>query len=330
MPATQQLRQSDATIGIVDDSTLSVNARDLLSTDARIRAQVVMKIGKACRETGFFYISKIEEHAIALAPVLRQMQIFFDLSDDNAIKTNAMRGADGLGWIPQNHEPAYQPDTISHLEAFDCGLESVVGTHGDSKWPDLAGMRGDVSDCWHQFESLGQTTLALISAAIGLDNDFLPSRCQSAELNTLRLLHYPKTDLPPTPHDVGIAAHTDFECITFIYQTAPGLELTNPRGEWFDAPSHDGRIIVILGDMLQRWTNGMLKATGHRVRNTPEQRFSVVMFVAADSGQMISPLSKFVSRENPCRYPPVGQAEHIEAEIARAEKNTQAIATKQR
>ena len=140
----------------------------------------------------------------------------------------------------------------------------------------------------------------------------------------MRLLHYPGGPEVSDPNEVGIAAHTDFECITLIYQGAPGLELTRPSGEWLDAPHSGGRIVVLLGDMLERWTNGYFRATGHRVRETAHQRFSIVMFIAANEGIEIRPLSKFVSARTPALYGPVTQAAHIEAEMRRSRENSAA------
>ena len=125
---------------------------------------------------------------------------------------------------------------------------------------------------------------------------------------------------------VGIAAHTDFECITLLYQTEPGLELFDARGRWVDAPVRNGRLVVLLGDMLERWTNGYLKATGHRVRDTRKQRFSIVMFVAANDDVTVAPLPRFISAENPARYGPVTQENHIDAEIRRARENAAKLA----
>ncbi len=138
----------------------------------------------------------------------------------------------------------------------------------------------------------------------------------------MRLLNYPENDAPLTDANVGISAHTDFECMTLIYQTAPGLELFATDGNWYDVPGHDGRLIVMLGDMMERWTNGMFRATGHRVRNTGKQRSSIVMFFAVNDDETIAPLENFVSlTTRPARYDAVRQRDHLQREMQKAAQN---------
>ena len=79
----------------------------------------------------------------------------------------------------------------------------------------------------------------------------------------------------------------------------------------------------MLDDMLERWTNGHFKATGHRVRQTDEQRFSIVMFVAVDNTYTIAPLQEFVTDAAPALYAPTSQEKHIENEIRRSRKNAE-------
>ena len=157
-----------------------------------------------------------------------------------------------------------------------------------------------------------------------MEKNFLASRCQTRELNSFRLLHY-AGDVPASDkEDVGISAHTDFECITLLYQDSPGLELRATDGRWLDADIGVGRIIVMLDDMLERWTNGNFSATGHRVRQTGKQRFSIVMFIAVDDGLTIAPLEQFTSADNPPRYRPVTQAAHLDAEIRARDRKCRA------
>jgi isopenicillin N synthase-like dioxygenase len=225
------------------------------------------------------------------------------------------------------NEPAYQAGTVAHMESFDCGREHIDGS-ANPIWPGLATFESDAKRCWQDLTAIGNATLRALARAVGMDATFLVDNCSSKELDTLRLLHYPQNDAPACERNVGISAHTDFECMTLIYQSSPGLELTDPNGDWFDAPSHDGRLVVLIDDMLERWTNGELQATGHRVRNTPEQRFSIVMFFAVNPGIEVAPLPCFVGEGRPARYEATTQEANIEQEMNSAQDNLAAMAGK--
>ena len=319
MFGTQSLKQSDRIVGRVAADVPCLDAQQVLRAGPEERAALVADIRNACRHYGFFYLSNWAD-AIGYG-VLTQMQDFFERPDDDPVKQAVARNNSELGWRPQFSEPAYQPGTRAHMESFDVGLEMVDGSGYQDAWPELNGFRNAVSDCWSQFSALGMSTLSLLSEAVFNDPAFLPRNCGDHSLNTLRLLHYPANDKPACDRNVGISAHTDFECMTFILQTAPCLELAGGQQDWLDAPAHDGRLVVMLGDMLERWTNGQQKATAHRVRNTPEQRFSVVMFFAVDPDVEVTPLDDFVSVETPAAYPPIYQEAHMDAEIAQAKAN---------
>jgi isopenicillin N synthase-like dioxygenase len=80
----------------------------------------------------------------------------------------------------------------------------------------------------------------------------------------MRLLTYPETEGPVVKKQdatVGIASHTDFECFTIIHQNNQGLHLRARDGQWVQAPVSNDRLFVLVGDILERWTNGVLVAT---------------------------------------------------------------------
>lgn len=325
MPLTSDLRQSDPVAGSVDDADITFDARGLIDAPPAVREALVGSVAKACEQTGFFYLANAFENSSLVPDLLSRMREFFSLADDDPIKraVDNRHKSGSYGWMPLFGEPAYQPGTIAHLESFDCGPEQTATKllEGQNVWPSIDGFRADVSAYWEAVSELGNVALAAISEAAGLAPDFLPTACSTQELNTLRLLHYPANETPASDIEVGISAHTDFECVTLILQTQPGLELTDVKGNWYDAPSRNDRIVVLLGDMLERWTNGRFRATGHRVRNTRWERYSAVMFFAVDSDRLIEPLAPFVDERNPPAYSAVTQREHIDNEIRRAELN---------
>lgn len=332
MPGTSDLRQADEIIGAIDETVTVIDARNLRSGSGADQRASIEQIRAACVETGFFYIDHVFDGGYLLDNALAQMRTFFGLRDDDPVKqaVNNQHKAGTYGWMPLYGEPAYQPGTIAHVESFDCGREyalSAKALEGPNAWPRIEGFRQDVIACWDAMTDAGNAVLAGISEAAGLDANVLPDMCNSQQLNTMRLLHYPDNDVPADGNNVGIAAHTDFECITLIMQTRPGLELTDVDGRWYDAPAHDGRVVVLLDDMLERLTNGMFKATGHRVRNTSHERFSIVLFFAVNDDLVIEPMPQFVTELNPRKYSRITQRTHIDNEIERAVENRAALAT---
>jgi isopenicillin N synthase-like dioxygenase len=79
---------------------------------------------------------------------------------------------------------------------------------------------------------------------------------------------------------------------------------------------------------MERFSNGWLKATGHRVVNTPWTRYSMILFFAVDGDYTVAPLPRFISPENPARYDPVTQGEHIARELERSNAYRQAASSR--
>lgn len=324
MPSTADLNQADPLANITVDKVPTIYAADLLANE---RGEIVETVRAACSDVGYFYVDLTPSHCKTINASLFQMERFFALGDDDRRKQDVRQNDEGYGWVPKYTEPAYQPNTVSSLEAFDFGILNVQGL--DDIWPRLPDFQANLSGCWQSYVELSEAILGVVARAAGMDRDFLVRNCDSRSLDTMRLLHYCAETTADAGREVGIAAHTDFECITLLYQTAAGLELLDTSGNWRDAPVHDGRIVVLLGDMLERWTNGTFRATGHRVRNTSEQRLSIVMFVAANGDIEIAPQPQFISGSKPPVYAPITQEKHMSNEIERAKRNAAAMSREQ-
>ena len=96
-----------------------------------------------------------------------------------------------------------------------------------------------------------------------------------------------------------------------------------PNGkEWIDAPIRQEEFVVIIGDVLERFTNGTLKATPHRVVLTSHHRQSIIRFNAVTADTLIAPLPQFVDEEggNPSRYSPVTMKTHMETTMLNLER----------
>ncbi len=112
---------------------------------------------------------------------------------------------------------------------------------------------------WTCFEGASKILRAL-ALGIGLEEDHL-LKLHSGHYNQLRLLHY-----PPMPAKVFVEgkmarmpAHTDWSSVTMLFQdNCGGLQVEDPNvpGELIDAEPIEGALVMNVGDLLMRWSNG--------------------------------------------------------------------------
>ncbi len=326
MPSTEHLDQNAPSMPLERERIPNFDLASLFNGDAEARAKLVKSVGHACQDTGFFYVHNTCVSDAVIEQTLVAAKSFFDSPDDGSVKQSVHnQHAGGMkGWGPKFGEPAYQKDTIAHVESFDIGQQLSAELYAaldidPNIWPDIPGFRKSVLAYYDGITRLGRVISRVFSEILGEDAEFINDRSRETAQRTMRLLHYPDNDTPADDRNVGIAAHTDFECFTIMNQTASGLELTNVRGQWCQAPSDIGTFTIIVGDMLERFSNGHLKATGHRVVNTPWTRYSLILFFAVDEACEVSPLPQFVTDKNDVHYKPITQGEHIRRELERAE-----------
>lgn len=119
-------------------------------------------------------------------------------------------------------------------------------------------------------------------------------------------------DQPLDPSIWRAGAHTDFDCLTMVFQQEGqgGLQVSPGRGTegkgeeraWYSVTPKDGLITCNIGDMLMRWSDDRLKSTLHRVRmprpGEPRgARYSMAFFCQANKDEIIQGPEK--------KYPPI-------------------------
>ena len=311
MPGTEELDQYAPSKPLRPEHIPKLDFAEFLSNDERVRTQVIGKVRTACLHTGFFYLHNCGVSDETINTALDAIKRFFDSNDDGPVKqaVHNQATAGKRGWGPMFSEPAYQNNTVAHLESFDIGQQLSDQEHRSTGihpniWPGQAGFRQALTDYYDAVTTVGRSLAEVFSEILGKDREFINRHSGKSAPRTMRLLHYPANGTQINDRHVGIAAHTDFECFTLMNQTAEGLELTHIDGDWCQAPADIGTFTIILGDMMERFSNGYFKATGHRVVNTPWTRYSMVLFYALDGDYQVQPLPGFTSENSPPRFNP--------------------------
>jgi isopenicillin N synthase-like dioxygenase len=302
-----------------------IDLAPLLHGDARARAAVAAKIGEACRNIGFFYIVNHDVPAALIARVYREAKRFFDLSAAAKAKIAIENSAYHRGYFRiggENLDPEKQKTDGDLKEGIKIGrdldashplVKAGTPLHGPNQWPrDLPGWRETMQEYYAVMEALGRTLMRAFALALDLDEGYF-DRWLTTPMTTLGPLHYPPQTGPISEAQIGAGAHSDYGCLTLLAQDAAGgLQVRDATGQWLDAPPVAGSFVVNIGDMMERWTNGVFTSTLHRVINVSGgERYSLPYFFDPDFNAEVVCLETCLSPGAAPRYPPTTSGRHL-------------------
>lgn len=290
-----------------------------LSDFARRKAQITEELWAAVVEVGFF---QVRHHGIDLAHVqdaFDRTASFFALSDEIKAR-HPLKKALNSGW-ESRAQVRPSTGTADQKESYQ-----ITRPHMAGLWPAEEELPG-FHDAMLAFESrchaLAMQILSCFAVKLGFDAEFFTRAhdpATPAYQSTLRLLHYFAVDPAQQAH-LGLwraGAHTDFNCLTLLFQrrgqgglqVCPGKEMDAQA--WSTVVPADDVITCNIGDMLMRWSDDQLPSNFHRVRNPlPDEyqgsRYSIAFFAQANKDQVI---------EGPGhKYPPITAGDYIQQRI---------------
>lgn len=191
-------------------------------------------------------------------------------------------------------------------------VASGLPFRGMNQWPaDLPGFRETVVAYCAAMEGLGKALLPLYAVALELPPGFF-AEAFAEPMYTLRMSHYPRHEVVEE-NEFGLAPHSDTSFMTLLAENeVPGLSIRLPNGNWVDAPSLPGSILVNGGDMLRRWTNERFLATPHRVINrSGRERYAIPFFMDCSYRQVMACLPTCCGEGNPARYEAISYPEYM-------------------
>ncbi|MGC8102487.1 2-oxoglutarate and iron-dependent oxygenase domain-containing protein [Metapseudomonas otitidis] len=303
-----------------------IDIAPLYGTDSAAWRDVATQIDAACRDWGFFYITGHGIPPERIDALLAAAKAFFALPEAEKLKIDITRTAHhrGYGAIATEQLDPTQPSDLK--ETFDMGFhmaadhpEVLAGKplRGPNRHPDLPGWAPLMEQHYADMQALAQTLLRAIALALGIERDFFDARF-AEPISVFRMIHYPPRHTARSADQPGAGAHTDYGCVTLLYQDdAGGLQVRNVNGEWIDAPPIPGSFVVNIGDMMARWSNDRYTSTPHRVISPlGVHRYSMPFFAEPHPDTEISCLPNCSSADNPPKYPPVTSAEYLLSRFA--------------
>lgn len=289
---------------------------------------VPREIHKACRETGFFYVAN---HGVPQALIDAQFACahrFFALPIGEKLALHMKNSAATAGYEPIGGQILDSQDASAEKappdlkESFYVGMELAddhpwarkgLRSFGHNQWPSaLPGFKEQMLAYQAAVRALGDRVLAALALSLELAEDFFRPYYDWPG-TTLRLLRYPPHPAAAAANQLGAGAHTDWGGVTLLAQDSlGGLEVRNVAGEWIEARPVPGTFVVNLGDLMQRWTNGVYRSNMHRVKNnsSSEDRYSIPFFYGPRPDSRIECLPTCTDAEHPPQFAPCTAAEH--------------------
>lgn len=315
MPDTLSARRLDQTrLPLID-------VAGLFSPDLADRAAVAAEVGRACRETGFFYICNHGVDGALQRALFSETRRLFDLPETAKRALDKARSAANRGYEPLRGQRLEAGAPADLKEGFYIGREYAADdprvlagrfNHGPNQWPDLPRFRPTMEAYRDALDALASRLMGAIALSLQLPEDYFAGFCQDS-MSTLRLLHYPPQPADPLPGEKGCGAHTDFGGLTLLLQDEnPGLQVfDHGAGQWLRADPIPGTYVVNLGDMIARWTNDRYRSTLHRVVNlSGAERYSVPFFFSGNPDHLVECLPTCLAPGETPSYAPVTVEQH--------------------
>jgi isopenicillin N synthase-like dioxygenase len=274
------------------------------------------ELGRSFAEYGF---AVVRDHGIPqdlIDEAEAVSKAFFALPDAVKRAYKIEGGGGARGYTPFGTEKAKDAEVFDLKEFWHVGRD-LPDDHPLSQymapnvWPDeVEGFKDTMSALYAAFEVAGGRVLEAIALHLGRPRDFFAASVEDGN-SVMRLLHYPPLGEGAPEGAIRAAAHGDINTITLLLGAEEaGLELLTKQGEWLPIPASQGALVINVGDMLERQTNGRLRSTTHRVVNprgeaAQRSRYSMPFFLHFRPDFLIEPLPECIDASDSAPPPPI-------------------------
>jgi len=272
------------------------------------------ELGRSFSEFGF---AVIRDHGIPQELIDRAEELskqFFALPEESKRRYHIPGGGGARGYTPFGTEKAKDAKVHDLKEFWHIGRTLPAGHPlaaymADNVWPgELPDFRPTFEALYAAFETAGGRVLEAIAIHLGLEPGYFAATVKDGN-SVMRLLRYPPLEGAEAEGAIRAAAHGDINTITLLLGAEEaGLELLTKQGEWKAVKVPEGALVINIGDMLDRLTNGKLRSTTHRVVNPRGEaayraRYSMPFFLHFRPDYVIETLASCVDPAHPDSAP---------------------------
>lgn len=287
------------------------------------RAEFVAALGKAYTDIGFVTIKNHGFDEAVQEDLYQQAASFFQLDTVTKAQYEIKNLAGQRGYTSFGKEHAKGIDAADLKEFWQVGQPEPAYQgpeyHDNVSVTELPEFAPSFEKAYQTLEAIGQEMLQAIALYLGLEQNYFENWVRGGN-SILRAIHYPPITQDPGD-SVRAGQHEDINLITLLMgASAEGLEVLNKQGNWVGITAIPGSLVVNVGDMLQRLTNGVLKSTTHRVVNPPKEkwsspRYSIPFFLHPVGKMPLDALDNCITADRPKAFNDITAGAYLEERL---------------
>ena len=313
-------------MGLQDMGIPSVDLANFIKGNDEQKRQFVADLGRAYEDIGFVAVKNHLIDEATVEALYREVKAFYDLPEAIKLKYEDKALAGQRGYTSFGREHAKGSNAGDLKEFWHFGQEVEGDDPIRAEYPDnilteeLPEFNRIGLKAYRDLENTGRYMLRAIAIYLGLDEFYFDDKIKNGN-SILRPIHYPPITSEPKSA-VRAGQHEDINLITLLIgASADGLEVLNKQNQWVAVTALPDHIVVNVGDMLQRLTNGKLKSTTHRVVNPPREkwgtsRYSIPFFLHPRSEMRLDCLPSCVPAGEKPHWEPISAGEFLDERLA--------------
>lgn len=309
---------------VLFDEIPSLDLADFRNGSPEERRQFVNDLGEAYNNIGFVAIRNHFLTDELSSQLYKAVKDFFDLDDSIKQKYEIPHLSGQRGYVSKGKEHAKGRNVGDLKEFYHVGQEvidndPIKDEYPDNVWPEeIPQFKSASLMAYKKLEQTGEEMLKAIALYLKLPENYFSDKVKNGN-SILRPIHYFPIEKPEeTPADaVRAAEHGDINLITLLMgASADGLQVLRRDGQWIPITALPNQLVVNVGDMLERLTNGKLKSTIHRVVNPPMHlmntpRYSIPFFMHPRSSMSLDALPGCIDTKNPKKWESITAGEFL-------------------
>lgn len=277
-----------------------INAAALLDPNHGGHRAAADHVRASVADVGFMTLYNTPISTAQVARALAAYAAFFARPAAEKARYDMAQTGSNRGWGAPGSEQVDPNANPDYKQVFDCGFElaaddPVAALHlpayAPNLWPETPADFAPILRAYYGDAcAFSLDLLRAVAGAIGERGDYFDDKF-TRPMALLRGNYYPSRPAGAGARDFGIAAHTDYGCLTLLATDGtPGLEVRQRGGGWVPVSAPIGEFVINFGEMLEAWTARRVIATPHRVVGTNAERISMPLFFNPNHDANVAPL----------------------------------------